>query len=130
MAKRPPKDSSKKIRDQSIDPTVESKLINSLHASMLFFVFDQVCSFLAENDEAEDELIAHKQFFKEWKNYANSEIIQEDMKIVNKELNSDANLFSNVLRGDGHVSESTELYQEKYYSILSQIEKSFFNNFK
>jgi hypothetical protein len=126
----PPKDNNKKARDLSLNSVVEEKLLNSLHASMLFFVFDHVCSLLSEESDSVDDLEVHREFFKEWKNFANAEIIQEDIKIVNKELNTDFNIFSNILKGDNYMSESTELYQEKYYSILSKIEKNFFRNFK
>ena len=60
----PPKDNNKKARDLSLDSTIEEKLLNSLHASMLFFVFDNICLFLAEEAGASDELAVHKDFFK------------------------------------------------------------------
>lgn len=122
-------DKYKQIRDEMLDEPIEEKLIDNLHGSMLYFVFDHLCSLISE-EENTPRLETHKQFFKEWKQFANSEIIKNDLQIINNELNSDSNIFTNILIGDATMSESTEIYQQKYYEILNKVEKNFFENFK
>jgi mannitol-1-phosphate/altronate dehydrogenase len=114
---------------EQVGQIIEEKLLNSLHSSMLYFVFDEICSFISEEDESGDHLDTHKHFFKTWKQFANKEIIKEDLLQVNEELNSDQNLFGNLLRNKGEKLQSTEAYQEKYNKILKAIEVKFFENF-
>ena len=119
-----------KHRDKALDPVIEQKLFESLSQSMLFFVFDQVCNFIADEEGREEKLGVHRAFFNEWKAFVNENIIKEDLAIVNKKLLSDHNIFYNVLSNKDETIESTEIYQEKYYKILADLEKNFFENFE
>ena len=46
-------------------------------------------------------------------------------KIINDILNSPKNVFYSALQNKNEVTESTEVYQEKYNNILNKIEKFF-----
>lgn len=121
-------DKNKKIRDDSIDATLEDKLLKNLQWSILMFTFNQICNFFNEEEEATDPLFTQKEFFKHWKTFINNNLIKEDIAMINNELNSDINLFSAALSNDNEMIETTEIYQQKYYSILSNIEKIFLNS--
>lgn len=123
-------DPLKEARDKAIEPTIEAKLSQSLKDSMLFFVFDQICASIAEEEGSNDELTFHKQFFNQWKSFVNSSMIKEDLEMVQEQLSTDQNIFMNLLSDNDKIIESTEIYQEKYYEILSKIELLFFENFK
>jgi len=114
-------DKYKEIRDGSLDPILEEKLLDNLRWAMLFFVFNNLCSFLQENEDSDTQII-QKEFFKNWKKFVNEQMIKQDIQAINEKLNSDINLFSSVLRGESEISESTEIYQKKYYEVLQKIE--------
>jgi hypothetical protein len=121
-------DKHKEIRDTAMDTLLEEKLMENLKWSMLFFVFNHVCLMLSQDEDGEIQEkpgALQKEFFKSWKNFANQKLIAPDMEMINSKLNSDVNLFSSVLRGENELTESTEVYQEKYYAVLQKIESLF-----
>ena len=52
-------------------------------------------------------------------------ITNSDLKIINDILNSPKNIFYSALQNKNEVTESTEVYQEKYNKILNKIENFF-----
>jgi|688.fasta_scaffold00095_89 hypothetical protein len=121
-------DKNKKIRDASIDATLEDKLIKNLQWSILMFVFNQICHSFNEEEDTIDPFYTQKEFFRHWKKFINDNIIKEDIEMINNELNSDINLFSAALSNENEMIETTEIYQQKYYSILNKIETFFLNS--
>jgi hypothetical protein len=121
-------DKNKKIRDASIDATLEDKLIKNLQWSILMFVFNQICHSFNEEEDTIDPFYTQKDFFRHWKKFVNDNIIKEDIEMINNELNSDINLFSAALSNENEMIETTEIYQQKYYSILNKIETFFLNS--
>jgi hypothetical protein len=113
----------------SIDELIEKKLFDNLKWSMLLFVFNQVCDNLV-NDNEEKSISTQKLFFKEWKKFVISNIVQDDLSIINKTLNSPLNMFFSVLQNKGDEIKTTEEYQEKYNKIIKKIEKEFNENFQ
>jgi hypothetical protein len=118
------KDIHKELRD-SIDQTLEMKFMQNLQWSMLFFCFNQVCSILTKEGEFENDKYIHKEFIKSWKKFAHNNITKSDLKIINDILNSPKNIFYSALQNNNEVTESTEIYQEKYNIIINKIEKFF-----
>lgn len=121
------KDPNKIIRD-SLDSSLEEKFMKNLQWSMLFFCFNQICHSINEDNELTEEDQVQYQFIKNWQDFAKENICKEDMKIINNILNSPKNLFFSALQNDDVVTESTELYQEKYNDILKRIVKFFLNS--
>jgi hypothetical protein len=124
-------DKNKDVRDSSLDLVIEEKLLENLKWCMLFFVFNHLCSLLSQDEEGdivESPGAIQKEFFKSWKGFANKHLIAEDIEFINQKLNSDTNLFSSVLKSDNEISESTEIYQEKYYELLQKVENFFFKS--
>jgi hypothetical protein len=117
------KDIHKNLRD-SMDATLEQKFMANLQWSMLFFCFNQVCNNTNEENGFESEYV-QKQFIKSWKKFAHKNIVSEDLKTINNILNLPKNIFYSALQNKNEVTESTEIYQEKYNNILNQIEKFF-----
>lgn len=118
------KDMNKDLRD-SMDSTLESKFLSNLQWSMLFFVFNQVCNAINQENEFENKNYTQLEFIKTWKKFVYSNIATQDLKIINDILNSPKNIFYSALQNSNEVSESTEIYQEKYDSIIKKIEKFF-----
>lgn len=117
------KDIHKNLRD-SMDQTLEHKFMQNLQWSMLFFCFNQVANILNEENEFKNKYV-HKQFIKSWKKFAHNNITKSDLEIINNILNSPKNIFYSALQNNNEVTESTEIYQEKYNNILNKIEKFF-----
>jgi hypothetical protein len=117
------KDIHKDIRD-SIDQTLETKFMQNLQWSMLFFCFNHIANHINEENDFNNNHV-HKEFIKTWKKFAHSNIANSDLKIINDILNSPKNVFYAALQNSDEVTESTEIYQEKYNNILSKIEKFF-----
>jgi hypothetical protein len=117
------KDVHKDLRD-SMDQTLEQKFMLNLQWSMLFFCFSQVANIINEENEFEEKHV-QKQFIKSWKKFAHNNIAMSDLKIINDILNSPKNIFYSALQNDDEITESTEIYQEKYNIILNKIEKFF-----
>ena len=117
------KDIHKSIRD-SMDNTLETKFMQNLQWSMLFFCFNQVANMINEEQEFKDQHV-QKQFIKTWKKFAHNNIAMSDLKIINDILNSPKNIFYSALQNNDEITESTEIYQEKYNIILNKIEKFF-----
>jgi len=117
------KDIHKEIRD-SMDQTLEKKFMLNLQWSMLFFCFNQVANMINEEHEFKEKHV-QKQFIKSWKKFAHNNIAMSDLKIINDILNSPKNIFYSALQNDDEITESTEIYQEKYNIILNKIEKFF-----
>jgi hypothetical protein len=117
------KDIHKEIRD-SMDQTLEQKFMLNLQWSMLFFCFNQVANMINEEQEFKDKHV-QKQFIKTWKKFAHNNIAMSDLKIINDILNSPKNIFYSALQNNDEITESTEIYQEKYNIILNKIEKFF-----
>jgi hypothetical protein len=117
------KDIHKELRD-SMDQTLEQKFMLNLQWSMLFFCFNQVANIINEENEFKDKHV-QKQFIKSWKKFAHNNIAMSDLKIINDILNSPKNIFYSALQNDDEITESTEIYQEKYNIILNKIEKFF-----
>jgi hypothetical protein len=119
------KDIHKNIRD-SMDETLETKFMQNLQWSMLFFCFNQIANHINEENEFKNKHV-HKEFIKIWKKFANQNIASSDLKIINDILNSPKNVFYSALQNSNEITESTEIYQEKYNNILNKIEKFFLN---
>ncbi len=117
------KDTHKDLRD-SMDQTLEHKFMLNLQWSMLFFCFSQIANMVNEENEFKDKHV-QKQFIKSWKKFAHNNIAMSDLKIINDILNSPKNIFYSALQNDDEITESTEIYQEKYNIILNKIEKFF-----
>jgi hypothetical protein len=117
------KDLHKNLRD-SMDQTLETKFMQNLQWSMLFFCFNYIANHINEEHEFKDKHV-HKEFIKTWKKFANENIVGSDLKIINDILNSPKNIFYSALQNSNEVTESTEIYQEKYNNILNKIEKFF-----
>jgi hypothetical protein len=117
------KDIHKELRD-SIDLTLEEKFMTNLQWSMLFFCFNQLSESINEENEFKEKHV-QKEFIKNWKKFAHNNITNSDLKIINDILNSPKNVFYSALQNKNEVTESTEVYQEKYNNILKKIEKFF-----
>jgi hypothetical protein len=117
------KDIHKDLRD-SMDQTLEQKFLLNLQWSMLFFCFNQVANSINIQQEFTDGYI-QKEFIKNWKQSAHDNITKFDLKIINDILNSPKNVFYSALQNNNEVTESTEIYQEKYNKMLKKIEKFF-----
>ena len=122
------KDIHKKVRD-SMDSTLENKFMTNLQWSMLFFCFDNMAEIINEENEFKKKHV-QKEFIKSWKNFAHNSITKSDLKIINDILNSPKNIFYSALQNKDEVTESTEIYQEKYNNILNKIEKFFLEALK
>ena len=117
------KDIHKHLRD-SMDQTLETKFMQNLQWSMLFFCFNQVANMINEENEFKEKYV-HKEFIKSWKKFAHNNIAKSDLEVINNILNSPKNVFYSALQNSDEITESTEIYQEKYNNILSKIEKFF-----
>jgi hypothetical protein len=117
------KDIHKSIRD-SMDQTLEQKFMINLQWSMLFFCFNQVSNMINEEQDFKDKHV-QKEFIKTWKKFAHNNIAKSDLEIINNILNSPKNIFYSALQNENEITESTEIYQEKYNLTLSKIEKFF-----
>ena len=117
------KDLHKQLRD-SMDQTLETKFMQNLQWSMLFFSFNYIANHINEENEFKDKHV-HKEFIKTWKKFAHQNIAGSDLKIINDILNSPKNVFYSALQNSDEITESTEIYQEKYNNILNKIEKFF-----
>jgi hypothetical protein len=117
------KDAHKQLRD-SMDETLETKFMQNLQWSMLFFCFNQLANLINEENNFKDKRV-HKEFIQTWKKFAHKNIASSDLKIINEILNSPKNVFYSALQNSNEVTESTEIYQEKYNNILYKIEKFF-----
>ena len=117
------KDTHKDLRD-SMDQTLETKFMQNLQWSMLFFCFNYMANYINEENEFKDKHV-HKEFIKTWKKFAHQNIASSDLKIINDILNSPKNVFYSALQNSDEITESTEIYQEKYNNILTKIEKFF-----
>lgn len=115
-------DSNKKNRD-GLDSTIEEKLMGNLQWSLLFFMFNNLC-------ESRKDSKLDKEFFKGWKKFASQNLIAKDLETINTVLNSPKNMFNSLLRNKDETIESTEIYQEKYNTIMKGIEKFYFNSLK
>ena len=122
------KDVHKETRD-SMDSTLENKFMTNLQWSMLFFCFDNMAEIINEENEFKKKHVK-KEFIKSWKNFAHNSITKSDLKIINDILNSPKNIFYSALQNKDEVTESTEIYQEKYNNILNKIEKFFLEALK
>jgi hypothetical protein len=117
------KDIHKNLRD-SMDQTLETKFMQNLQWSMLFFCFNYIANSINEENDFKDNHV-HKEFIKTWKKFAHKNIASSDLKIINDILNSPKNVFYSALQNSDEITESTEIYQEKYNIILNKIEKFF-----
>jgi hypothetical protein len=117
------KDINKELRD-SMDQTLETKFMQNLQWSMLFFCFNYIANFINEENEFKEKHV-HKEFIKTWKKFAHKNIVGSDLKIINDILNSPKNVFYSALQNSNEITESTEIYQEKYNNMLNKIEKFF-----
>lgn len=117
------KDVHKQLRD-SMDQTLEQKFMTNLQWSMLFFCFNYIANYINEENEFKEKHV-HKEFIKTWKKFAHKNIAGSDLKIINDILNSPKNVFYSALQNSNEVTESTEIYQEKYNNILNKIEEFF-----
>ena len=117
------KDIHKGLRD-SMDVNLEDKFMTNLKWSMLFFCFNQLSESINEDNEFKEKHV-QKEFIKSWKKHAHNNITNSDLKIINDILNSPKNIFYSALQNKNEVTESTEVYQEKYNKILNKIEQFF-----
>jgi hypothetical protein len=107
-----------------MDVNLEDKFMTNLKWSMLFFCFNQLSESINEDNEFKEKHV-QKEFIKSWKKHAHNNITNSDLKIINDILNSPKNVFYSALQNKNEVTESTEVYQEKYNKILNKIEKFF-----
>lgn len=119
------KDINKHLRD-SMDETLEKKFMLNLQWSMLFFCFNHIANSINEENDFQEKFV-HREFIKTWKNFAHKNIANSDLKIINEILNSPKNIFYSALQNPNEVTESTEIYQEKYNNLLNKIEQFFLN---
>lgn len=117
------KDIHKELRD-SMDQTLEQKFMTNLQWSMLFFCFNHVANSINEENDFKKKYV-HKEFIKSWKKFAHNNITKSDLKIINDILNSPKNIFYTALQNNDEITESTEIYQEKYNKMLNKIENFF-----
>ena len=117
------KDLHKDLRD-SMDQTLEHKFMQNLQWSMLFFSFNYISNHINEENNFKHGYV-QKEFIKTWKKFANQNIAGTDLKIINEILNSPKNVFYSALQNSDEITESTEIYQEKYNNLLNKIEKFF-----
>jgi hypothetical protein len=117
------KDLHKDLRD-SMDQTLEVKFMQNLQWSMLFFCFNYIANHINEENDFKKKQV-HKEFIKTWKKFAHNNIAKTDLEIINNILNSPKNVFYSALQNSNEITESTEIYQEKYNNILNQIETFF-----
>jgi len=117
------KDLHKNLRD-SMDQTLETKFMQNLQLSMLFFCFNYIANHINEENDFKDKHV-HQEFIKTWKKFAHKNIVGLDLKIINDILNSPKNIFYSALQNSDEITESTEVYQEKYNKILTKIENFF-----
>jgi len=110
-----------------MDQTLETKFMTNLQWSMLFFCFNQISNSINEENEFKEGFV-QKEFIKTWKNFAHNNIAKLDLKIINDILNSPKNIFYSALQNNDEVTESTEIYQEKYNKMLNKIEKFFLDS--
>lgn len=122
------KDIHRELRD-SMDQTLEQKFMANLQWSMLFFCFNQIANSVNEENDFNKNYI-QKEFIKTWKKFAHYNIAKSDLKIINDILNSPKNVFYSALQNDNEITESTEIYQEKYNNILEKIEQFFLQTIK
>jgi hypothetical protein len=118
------KDYNKEMRDE-LDSNLESKFMQNLQWSMLFFIFNQVANNINQENEFDEENSMQKQFIKSWKKFAHINIVKSDLKVINDILNSPKNIFYTALQNDNEITDSTEIYQEKYNNIINKIEEFF-----
>jgi transposase len=123
------KDIHKKNRDE-LDSTLEEKFMMNLQWSMLFFCFNHISSMIVEGNDLKDKLYVQKQFIKSWKKFVHLNITKTDLKIINDILSSPKNIFYSALQNPDEITESTEIYQEKYNTILNNIENFFLQTVK
>jgi 5-bromo-4-chloroindolyl phosphate hydrolysis protein len=83
-----------------------------------------MANYINEENDFKDKHV-HKEFIKTWKKFAHQNIASSDLKIINDILNSPKNVFYSALQNSDEITESTEIYQEKYNNILTKIEKFF-----
>lgn len=107
-----------------MDQTLEQKFMLNLQWSMLFFCFNHIANSINEDNDFEKKYV-HKEFIKTWKKFAHINIANSDLKIINDILNSPKNIFYSALQNNNEVTESTEIYQEKYNNMLNKIEQFF-----
>jgi hypothetical protein len=117
------KDIHKDLRN-SMDDVLEQKFMLNLQWSMIFFCFSQVSDIINNQQEFKSNHV-QKEFIKSWKKFAHNNITKSDLKMINDILNSPKNVFYSALQNSDEVTESTEIYQEKYNNILNKIEKFF-----
>jgi hypothetical protein len=117
------KDIHKGLRD-SMDLNLEEKFMTNLKWSMLFFCFNQISESINEDSEFKKKHV-QKEFIKSWKKHAHNNITNSDLKVINDILNSPKNIFYSALQNKNEITESTEVYQEKYNKILNKIEEFF-----
>jgi hypothetical protein len=122
------KDINKELRD-SMDNTLESKFMLNLQWSMIFFCFNQIANMMNEEGGYKEKTV-HKEFIKNWIHFAHNHIAKSDLKIINDILNSPKNVFYAALQNNNEITESTEIYQEKYNKMLNKIEKFFLETLK
>lgn len=122
------KDIHRELRD-SMDQTLEQKFMANLQWSMLFFCFNQIANSVNEENDFNKNYV-QKEFIKTWKKFAHNNIAKSDLKMINDILNSPKNVFYSALQNDDEITESTEIYQEKYNNILEKIEKFFLQTIK
>jgi hypothetical protein len=107
-----------------MDNVLEQKFMLNLQWSMIFFCFSQISNIINNQQEFKDNHI-QKEFIKSWKKFAHNNITKSDLKMINDILNSPKNVFYSALQNNDEITESTEIYQEKYNNILNKIEKFF-----
>lgn len=117
------KDIHKSVRD-SMDTSLEQKFMSNLQWSMLFFCFNHIANSINEENDFTKNYV-HKEFIKTWKSFAHNNISKIDLEIINNILNSPKNVFYSALQNSNEITESTEIYQEKYNNMLNKIEKFF-----
>jgi len=117
------KDINKDFRD-SMDQTLETKVMSNVQGSLLFFCFNNIANHINQENDFKKKYV-QKEFIKSWKKFAHNNIAKSDLKTINEILNSPKNIFYAALQNNDEITESTEIYQEKYNNMLNKIEKFF-----
>ena len=113
---------------EDLEDVMETKLRENLKWSMLFFIFNYISSEIAKKDKDSKEKDINKDFFKNWKKHTCDNMVKKDLETINSILNSPKNIFYSILQNDDEAIESTELYQEKYNTIIKKVEEFYNDN--
>lgn len=115
--------------NHSINDTIEQKFIINLQWSMLFFCFNYIATQINQENDTK-KLDFQNRFIKTWKKFVYKNIVGSDLKKINEILTTPKNIFNSALQNEDEITESTEMYQEKFNYLLNKIENFFIETIK